>query len=168
MKDQEQAKAFPSETFTEARTKYQLKKVNIVDSFVDRRDIADYSCSYIELDIPTSFKEHLEVIENRMRDNGYNIKIHVPDDIIDNELQWLEDLNRCSDSDSDAGSFDLGALMEGTYFLPLITSAVIGTIKNGEFAVFESEEDGGIVLRENHKIDDRFLPEPAIKLERTW
>ncbi|KAF5982853.1 hypothetical protein FCOIX_3509 [Fusarium coicis] len=122
----------------------------------------------MELDIPTSFKEHLEVMENRMRDNGYNIKIHVPDDIIDNELQWLEDLNRYSDSDSDAGSFDLGGHMEGNYFLPLITSAVLGTIKNGEFAVFESDEDGGIVLRENHKIDDRFLPEPAIKLERTW
>jgi hypothetical protein len=35
------AQVFPSETFTEARTKDQLKKVNIVDSFVDRRDMAD-------------------------------------------------------------------------------------------------------------------------------
>ncbi|KAF5556320.1 hypothetical protein FPHYL_8007 [Fusarium phyllophilum] len=159
------AQAFPSENFPEARNKDQLKKVNIVDSFDGRHNVVTCGRDVTEPDIPTSFKEHLEVIENRMRDNGYNIKIHVPDDVIESELGWLEDLNRSSNSNSDDGSFDLGCYMEDAYFLPLISSAVLGTIKNGDFAIFEADESGALGLRENHKINDRFLPEPATKME---
>ncbi|KAF5700875.1 hypothetical protein FGLOB1_10522 [Fusarium globosum] len=157
--------AFPSENFPEARNKGQLKKVNIVDSFDERRDVVACGRGCMKLDIPTAFKEHLEVLENRMRDNGYNIKIHIPDDIIKSELEWFESWNRCFNGDSNDGSFDLGGYMEDAYFLPLIESAVLGTIKNGEFAIFEVDDSGGISLRENHKIDDRFLPEPAMKME---
>ncbi|CVK89748.1 uncharacterized protein FMAN_04109 [Fusarium mangiferae] len=152
------AQAFPSENFPESRNKGQLKKFNTVDSVDERHDVVDCGRRCMKLDIPTAFKEHLEVIEDRMRDNGYNIKIHVPDDIIESEISWLEGLNK----DSDYDSFDLGAHMEVAYFMPLICSAVLGTIKNGEFAVFE-DDDGDFVLRENHKIDDRFLPKAATK-----
>ncbi|KAF5712887.1 hypothetical protein FMUND_8165 [Fusarium mundagurra] len=157
--------AFPSELLPEARNKGQLKKVNIVDSVDDRHDAVTCGRGCPKLDIPTAFKEHLEVIENRMRDNGYNIKIHVPDDVIESEHKWFKAWNRGPNSNSNDRSFDLGGYMEGTYFLPLIKSAVLGTIKNGEFAIFEEDDFAGIVLRENHKIDNRFLPEPATKME---
>ncbi|KAF5626599.1 hypothetical protein F25303_11022 [Fusarium sp. NRRL 25303] len=156
------AQAFPSETFPETRNKGQLKKVNIVDSVSDRHNVAVCGRRRIKLDIPTAFKEHLEVIENRMRDHGYNIKIHVPDDIIESEVEWFQGLSEGPYTYSDGGSFDLGAYMEYAYSMPLISSAVLGTIKNGEFAVF-GDDDGDFFLRENHKIDDRFLPKAATK-----
>ncbi|KAF5631456.1 hypothetical protein F52700_6859 [Fusarium sp. NRRL 52700] len=152
--------AFPYENIPETRNKDQLKKVNIVDSVNDRRDVASCGRRYMKLDTRTAFKEHLEVIGNRMRDNGYNIKIHVPDEVFENEVQIFESWN----SDSECGSFDLGAYMEETYFLPLIKSAVLGTIKNGEFAIFEQEEcSEAIILRENHKFDNRFLKKRKLK-----
>ncbi|KAF5576702.1 hypothetical protein FPANT_10813 [Fusarium pseudoanthophilum] len=160
------AQAFPSGNFTEARNKDQLKKANIVDSLYDRHVAVSWrGRDCITLDIPTAFKEHLEVIENRMRDNGYNIKIHVTDETFDSQLQWLESLDKNCDDNCGDGSFDLGGYMERAYFLPLITSAVTGTIKNGEFAVFEADEVGYVDLRKNHKIDDRFLSELATKKE---
>ncbi|KAH7172669.1 hypothetical protein DER46DRAFT_571670 [Fusarium sp. MPI-SDFR-AT-0072] len=116
---------------------------------------------FLKLDTRTAFKEHLEVLGNRMRDNGYNIKIHVPDEVIESEVEELERWN----SDSDYGSFNLGVYMDWAYFLPLITSAVLGTIKNGEFAVFQADDSTSIYLRNNHKIDDRFLSNPETKMK---
>ncbi|KAI1030638.1 hypothetical protein LB505_004122 [Fusarium chuoi] len=145
------AQAFPSETFPETRNKGQLEKVNIVDIVSDRHNVAVCGRSRMELDIPTAFKEHLEVIENRMRNNGYNIKIHVPDDIIENQTEWFQNLSEGLGTDSDDGSFDMGAYMEFAYSWPLISSAVLGTIKNGEFAVFEIDGTGDVQLRRNHQ-----------------
>jgi hypothetical protein len=153
--------AFPSENFPETRNKGQLKKVNIVDSLDDRHDVVICGRRFLKLDTRTAFKEHLEVIGNRMRDNGYNIKIHVPDEVIESEVEELERWN----SDSDYGSFNLGVYMDWAYSLPLITSAVLGTIKNGEFAVFEADDSTSIYLRNNHKIDDRFLSNPETKMK---
>ncbi|KAF5550933.1 hypothetical protein FNAPI_7608 [Fusarium napiforme] len=96
-----------------------------------------------------------------MGDNGYNIKIHVPYEVSVSEVEELERFI----IQSDYGSFNLDGYMKGANFLPLITSAVLGTIKNGEFAVFGEDDHGGIDLRENHKIDDHFLSEPATKTE---
>ncbi|KAF5693951.1 hypothetical protein FDENT_1643 [Fusarium denticulatum] len=143
------AQAFPSENFPEARNKGQLKKVNIVDSFDNRHNVMTCGHDVTELDIPTAFEEHLEVIGNRMRDNGYNIKIHVPDEVFASEVKGLERFT----SQSGYGSFDLGAYMDMHYFLPLIGGAALGAIKNGEFAIFESDGTGDVQLHRNHKID---------------
>ncbi|KAF5548424.1 hypothetical protein FMEXI_4774 [Fusarium mexicanum] len=145
--------AFLSENSPKARNKDQLKKVNIVDSLDDRFD--EVSCCRLptEFDTQTAFKEHLEVIGNRMRDNGYNIKIHVPDEVFKSEFEKLEGWNSNYNDDS----FDLGVYMDTRYFLPLIGGAVLGTIKDGEFAIFEEDEHGSIQLHHNHKIDDRLL-----------
>lgn len=142
--------AFPSENFPEARNKNQLQKFNAADGL---------KYSYLELlngrgsaefNTETAFQEHLEVIGNRMRDNGYNIKIHVPDEVIASEVEKLERLA----SNSDYGSFNLGAYMDLYYFMPLIGGAALGTIKNGEFAVFEfddARDTGDVRLRRNNQ-----------------
>ncbi|KAG4264083.1 hypothetical protein FPRO04_01284 [Fusarium proliferatum] len=151
--------AFPSENFPEARNKDQLKKFSIFESVDDRYDALYCGRNSLKLKTQTAFEEHLEIIENRMRDNGYYIEIHVPDEVIASEVKQLKRVA----SDSKFGSFNLGAYMDSTYFLPLIESAVFGTIENGEFAVFESDDDGNIHLRRNHRIDDRFLSKRRLK-----
>ncbi|PNP76416.1 hypothetical protein FNYG_10254 [Fusarium nygamai] len=147
--------AFPSENFPEARNKDQLQKTKVVRSPDDRCLELFKGRGVQELNTRTAFEEHLEVIGNRMRDNGYNIKIHVPDEVFASEVKELERLTR----DSNFGSFDLGAYMDTNYFMPLIGGAALGTIKNGEFAIFEAGDHGDVQLRRNHIIDDRLLPQ---------
>ncbi|KAF5639115.1 uncharacterized protein FTJAE_4905 [Fusarium tjaetaba] len=143
--------AFPSENFFEACNKDQLQKVNIMNNLHSRCNELSNGRDLVEMgfNTQTAFEEHLEVIRNRMRDNGYNIKIHVPEEVFASEVKRLERFV----SQSGYGSFDLGAYMDTNYFLPLIGGAVVGTIKNGEFAIFEFDGTGDVQLRRNHKID---------------
>ncbi|KAF5607862.1 uncharacterized protein FSUBG_4964 [Fusarium subglutinans] len=91
------AQAFPSENFSEARNKDQLKEVNVAGSLYFRYNEMFDGRDVLELNTRTAFEEHLEVVGNRMRDNGHNIKIHVPDEVIETEVKnWRnlpEDLN---------------------------------------------------------------------------
>ncbi|KAF5232891.1 hypothetical protein FANTH_12783 [Fusarium anthophilum] len=148
--------AFPSENFPEARNKCQLEKVSIHDILSDGVTALFDGRDSVEFNTQTAFEEHLEVIGNRMRDNGYNIKIHIPDEVFASEVENLKTIT----NESEFGSFNLGAYMDTRYFLPLIGGAVLGTIKNGEFVIFEEDEWGNVELRHNHKIDDRFLSTP--------
>ncbi|KAF4480196.1 patatin-like phospholipase domain containing protein [Fusarium agapanthi] len=154
--------AFPSENSPKARNKDQLKKVNVVDSLYERDDVVICGRRRMELDTQTAFKEHLEVIGNRMRDNGQNIKIHVPDEVFENEVKQLKRFTRKSDD----GSFDLGAYIDNVHFLPLIGGAVLGTIKNGEFAVFEP--DGGTNATDQASADIIALHGLGGDWNRTW
>ncbi|EXK99845.1 hypothetical protein FOQG_00233 [Fusarium oxysporum f. sp. raphani 54005] len=152
--------AFPSEDFPKNRNKEQLKEIDIIYSIGDEYSRLECQHEYQKLNAQTAFEEHLEIIGNRMRDNGYNIKVHVPDQLVQTEVKYCEELA----SKSESGSFNLGAYMDEIYFLPLIHSAVLGTIKSGEFAIFEADDTGDIYLRKNHKVDNRFLSTPATKM----
>ncbi|KAM5514097.1 hypothetical protein FOXYSP1_05064 [Fusarium oxysporum f. sp. phaseoli] len=142
------------------RNKEQLKEIDIIYSIGDEYSRLECQHEYQKLNAQTAFEEHLEIIGNRMRDNGYNIKVHVPDQLVQTEVKYCEELA----SKSESGSFNLGAYMDEIYFLPLIHSAVLGTIKSGEFAIFEADDTGDIYLRKNHKVDNRFLSTPATKM----
>ncbi|KLO79804.1 uncharacterized protein LW93_7248 [Fusarium fujikuroi] len=142
--------AFPSENFPEARNKNQLQKFNAADGLKYSYLELLNGRGSVEFNTETAFQEHLEVIGNRMRDNGYNIKIHVPDEVIASEVEKLERFA----SNSDCSSFNLGAYMDLYYFMPLIGGAALGTIKNGEFAVFEFDDTGDtedVRLRRNNQ-----------------
>ncbi|KAF9768487.1 hypothetical protein IL306_014246 [Fusarium sp. DS 682] len=139
---------FPSGHFTMAQNKDQLEKLETLDHF---DDLLFRTPGLKKLGILTAFEEHLEIIGNRMKDNGYNIKIYVPYKVILQEIKSI----KSHASRSASGFFDLGGYMNQIYFLPLITYAVRGQIKNGEFAFFYFQ--GPLVcLSPNHQVDDCF------------
>ncbi|KAF4959850.1 hypothetical protein FGADI_1353 [Fusarium gaditjirri] len=129
--------AFPSENFPVSRTMGHLKDYE--DNFVHRVAVNDSAGAPQRewLNTRLAFEEHLVVIEK----------------VIQRQVEYCEKIA----SKSKSGSFNLGAYMDFTYFLPLINSAVLGMIKNGEFAIFEEDDEGLVYLRRNHKIDSRLI-----------
>ncbi|KAF4445151.1 hypothetical protein FACUT_120 [Fusarium acutatum] len=145
--------AFPSENFPQACNKEELKETNIICSIGHEYSMLGCQHEYKELDAEAAFKEHLEIIGNRMRDNGCNIKIHVTDQLVEAEVEYFQKPSM----ESKSGSFNLGAYMDKNYFLPLINSAVLGIIRSGEFAIFEGDDTGGYPLAQKSQ-NRRSLP----------
>ncbi|KAF4338515.1 hypothetical protein FBEOM_7554 [Fusarium beomiforme] len=143
----------PLENSPWPKTRTSSKSYNFLMVFGDLTKPLSLFPGLKKLDVLSAFEEHLKIIEERMKDNGYNIKVHVPDKVIMHEITFFKSIA----SESKSSSFDLAGYMNKSHFLPLISCAVTGRIKDGEFAFFDLT--GPFVhLCPNHDADDGFNP----------